>query len=130
MAKAKRGFTFNQMEVKKPNYSKFNLSHDHLAALASGYAVPIWWTEGIPGDTWNVNLSSFVRLLALSSPMMQREDIFVRAFKVPLRILANQEDLDVAIAGDKHGDHIDFPMLECYPPDIESGSYLYSLNLD
>ena len=48
MAKAKRGFTFDYINVRKPNYSKFNLSHDHLCAMGSGYLVPLWWTNMVP----------------------------------------------------------------------------------
>lgn len=129
MAKVRRGFSFQQMEIKKPNYSKFNLSHDHLCALGSGYLVPLWWTEGVPGDTINCNLSSFIRLLALSSPMLQREDIFVRAFKVPLRIIASDKDLDLAYAGGKDGVHPDFPFFECDPTNMNVGSLYDYLQL-
>lgn len=122
MAKSKRGFTFDYIDVRKPNYSKHNLSHDHLAAMAAGYITPIWWTNAVPGDRFNLNLYSFVRLLALSSPMMQRQDIRVRAFKVPWRILADRKDLDKAFAGDKNGDHIDFPFIRWLYDDLNVGS--------
>ena len=129
MAKAKRGFTFDYIDVRKPNYSKHNLSHDHLAALAAGYLCPIWWTNAVPGDRFNCNLYSFVRLLALSSPMMQRQDIKVRAFKVPWRILADRKDLDKAFAGDKNGDHIDFPFIHWDYDDLDVGSLADYLQL-
>lgn len=122
MAKAKRGFTFDYIDARKPGYSKHNLSHDHLCAMGSGYLVPLWWTNTVPGDVFNINLSGFVRLLALSSPMLQREDIKVRAFKVPWRILADRKDLDKAFAGDKDGDHIDFPFMEWQYGDLNIGS--------
>lgn len=129
MVKVKRGFTFDQMEIKKPNYSKFNLSHDHLCAMGSGYLVPLWWTECLPGDYWNINLSAFARLLALSSPMLQREDIVVRAFKVPERILADRKDLDLAYTGGKNGEHIDFPFMNWQYDDLEIGSLADYLQL-
>lgn len=129
MAKARRGFNFDMIEVKKPNYSKFNLSHDHLCALGSGKLVPIWWTESVPGDLWKVNISSFVRLLALSSPMLQREDIFIRAFKVPERILADRKDQDLAWTGGKIGDHINFPFGVCNAEHMKVGSLYDYLNL-
>lgn len=129
MAKSKRGFTFDYIDVRKPNYSKHNLSHDHIAALAAGYITPIWWTNAVPGDRFNMNLYSFVRLLALSSPMMQREDIRVRAFKVPWRILADRKDLDKAFAGDKNGDHIDFPFMNWLYEDLDVGSLADNLQV-
>lgn len=129
MAKAKRGFTFDYIDVRKPNYSKHNLSHDHIAALQAGYITPIWWTNAVPGDRFNMNLYSFVRLLALSSPMMQREDIRVRAFKVPWRILADRKDLDKAFAGDKNGDHIDFPHMDWDYSDLSVGGLADNLQI-
>lgn len=129
MAKAKRGFTFDYIDVRKPNYSKHNLSHDHLAAMASGKLVPLWWTNAVPGDRFNMNLYGFVRLLALSSPMMQREDIKVRAFKIPWRILADRKDLDIAYAGDKDGNHIDFPFIHWDYDDLDIGSLADYLEL-
>lgn len=129
MAKAKRGFTFDYIDVRKPNYSKHNLSHDHLAAIGSGYLVPLWWTNAVPGDVFNMNISGFVRLLALSSPMLQREDIRVRAFKVPWRILADRKDLDQAYAGDKAGNHIDFPFINWEYDDLSVGSLADYLGL-
>lgn len=129
MAKAKRGFTFDYINVSKPNYSKFNLSHDHLCAMGSGYLVPLWWTNMVPGDVFKCNLSGFVRLLALSSPMLQREDIKIRAFKVPWRILADRKDLDKAFAGDQHGNHIDFPFINWNTADLNVGSLADYLQL-
>lgn len=122
MAKAKRGFTFDYIESRKPNFSKFNLSHDHLAALGSGKIVPLWWTNAVPGDRFTCNVNGFMRLLALSSPMLQREDITLRAFKIPWRILANRKDLDIMYAGDKDGHHIDIPWMSWDYDDLNVGS--------
>lgn len=129
MAKAKRGFTFDYIDVRKPNYSKHNLSHDALIAMQSGKLVPLYWTNAVPGDRFNINLYGFMRLLALSSPMMQREDVKVRGFKVPLRILANRKDLDVAYAGDKDGNHIDFPFINWHYESLDVGSLADYLGL-
>ena len=129
MANVKRGFNFDSIQILRPNYSKFNLSHDHLCAMGSGYIVPLWWTELLPGDSFRCNVSAFVRILALSSPMLQREDITLRAFKVPIRILASKKDLDKAFSGDQSGEHIDFPFVTCNPERMTVGSLYDYLQL-
>lgn len=119
MKKVKRGFNFNTMEFQTPGYSRFNLSHDRVQSLAAGELTPLWWTEIVPGDIFQLRYSGFMRLLALSSPMLQRNDIFIRAFFVPFRILANQDDIDKLFAGSKSGEHLDTPFFEF--PNTNSG---------
>lgn len=127
--RVRRGFNFNTMEFKAPSYSRFNLSHDRLQTLQAGKLTPLWWTEMVPGDVFSVRYSGFMRLLALSSPMLQREDMFVRAFFVPFRILANQDDIDKLFAGSKTGEHYDTPFLECDYSDMTIGSLYDHLEL-
>lgn len=127
--RVRRGFNFNTMEFKAPGYSRFNLSHDRLQTLESGVLTPLWWTEMVPGDVFSLKYSGFMRLLALSSPMLQREDIFVRAFFVPFRIIANQDDMDKLFAGSKSGEHYDTPFVICDPEDMEVGSLYDFLEL-
>lgn len=127
--KVRRGFNFNTMEFKAPNYSRFNLSHDRLQTLQAGKLTPLWWTEMLPGDVFTVKYSGFMRLLALSSPMLQREDIFIRAFFVPFRILANQDDVDKLFAGSKNGTHLDTPFLSCSPTYMDVGTLYDHLEL-
>lgn len=125
----RRGFNFNTMEFNAPGYSRFNLSHDRLQTLAAGKLTPLWWTEMVPGDVFSLKYSGFMRLLALSSPMLQREDIYIRAFFAPFRILANQDDIDKLFAGSKSGEHYDTPFLTCYGDYMQVGSLYDHLEL-
>lgn len=127
--RVRRGFNFNQMEFRAPNFSRFNLSHDRLQCLQAGKLTPLWWTEMVPGDVFSVKYNGFMRLLALSSPMLQREDMFVRAFFVPFRILANQDDIDKLFAGSKNGEHYDTPFLDCELSEMTIGSLYDALEL-
>lgn len=127
--KTRRGFNFNTMEFRAPNYSRFNLSHDRLQCLGAGLLTPLWWTEMVPGDVFTVRYSGFMRLLALASPMLQREDIFIRAFFVPFRILANQDDVDKLFAGSKSGEHYDTPFINCTADRMTVGSLYDALEL-
>lgn len=83
----------------------------------------------VPGDVFTVKYSGFMRLLALSSPMLQREDMFVRAFFVPFRILANQDDIDKLFAGSKNGEHYDTPFLLTSTDQMFVGSLYDALEL-
>lgn len=127
--RVRRGFNFNTMEFKAPGYSRFNLSHDRLQTLQSGVLTPLWWTEMVPGDVFSLKYSGFMRLLALSSPMLQREDIFIRAFFVPFRIIANQDDMDKLFAGSKNGEHLDTPFVTCQTSEMKVGTLYDHLEL-
>ena len=50
--------------------SSFNRSHGHKTAFDSGYLVPIFVDEALPGDTFNLNMSSFARLTTPIKPVM------------------------------------------------------------
>lgn len=103
---------FNKMLVSAPKKSKFNLGHEVLKTFNAGKLIPLTWWEGLPGDKFNINVSGIVRAQALIAPMMQREDFKVRIYKVPYRIIANQDDVERAFTGGRDGNYIDFPMID------------------
>lgn len=106
-----RAFTFNKMSVKAPKKSKFDLSHSHITTFNAGKVIPLSWLEALPGDTIRIKMSSIVKNVALLAPMYQREDIKIRAFKVPYRILFNEKSIEQCFTGGKDGNYTPFPML-------------------
>jgi len=67
--------------------SQFDRSHGHKTAFDSGYIVPIFVDEVLPGDTFNLKTSSFVRLSTPIAPFMDNLSMDLFFFAVPIRLL-------------------------------------------
>lgn len=78
---------FNQIQLKKPGYNTFDLSHDKKMSLKMGLLVPVHVQEIIPGDTIKMSTSQMVRLAPMIAPVMHRVNIFTHFYFVPNRIL-------------------------------------------
>ena len=67
--------------------SAFNRSCGLKTAFDSGFLIPIFCDEALPGDTFNMKMTSFARMATPLHPIMDnlRMDIFF--FAVPIRIL-------------------------------------------
>lgn len=79
--------SFSKVSIPKPPMSRFNLSHELKTTLNMGLLVPIYLQETLPGDTFSLNAEIFMRAMPLSSPMMQRVDIFTHFWFVPKRLV-------------------------------------------
>jgi len=67
--------------------SSFDRSHGYKTTFDSGYLVPVFADEVIPGDTYNVKMSSFARLQTPLKPVMDNMYLDSFFFFVPLRLL-------------------------------------------
>ena len=67
--------------------SSFDRSHGYKTTFDSGYLIPVFADEVVPGDTFNVKMSSFARLQTPLKPVMDNMYLDVFFFYVPLRIL-------------------------------------------
>jgi hypothetical protein len=67
--------------------SSFDRSHALKTTFNSGYLVPIFWDEVIPGDTHNLRMSGFARLATPLHPFMDNLYFNTFFFFVPLRLL-------------------------------------------
>ena len=79
--------TFSQVPKVQIPRSSFNRSHGHKTTLDSGYLVPIFVDEALPGDTFNLKLSTFARLSTPIVPVMDNLYLDTFFFAVPLRLL-------------------------------------------
>ena len=50
--------------------SIFDLSHEHKTSFNASYCIPIFWSEVLPGDTWQLTTSVVARLQTLLTPIM------------------------------------------------------------
>lgn len=81
------GFTFSQVPIADIPRSTFNRSHGHKTTFDSGYLIPIYVDEALPGDTFRVHASMFARLATPIVPFMDNIHLDVFFFAVPNRLV-------------------------------------------
>lgn len=79
--------SFSQVPSAEIPRSKFNRSHGHKTAFNSGYLVPFYVDEVMPGDTFSVNVTSFARLATPIFPLMDNMYMDTQFFFVPFRLI-------------------------------------------
>ena len=100
--------------------SSFDRSCGNKCTFDSGYIVPIFVDEALPGDTFNLKMTAFARLATPLHPFMDNMYLDSFFFAVPLRLLwdnfqkFNGEQTDP-------GDSTDFLIPETAP---DTGGYL------
>jgi len=73
-------------DVKVPR-SVFDRSSGIKTTFDSGYLIPIFLDEALPGDTYNLNMSTFARLSTPLKPFMDNLIMDSFFFAVPLRLV-------------------------------------------
>ncbi|WNK12832.1 MAG: major capsid protein [Microvirus sp.] len=79
--------SFSQVPKAEIPRSSFDRSGGHKTSFDSGYLIPIYWDEALPGDTHSVNMTGFARLSTPLRPFM--DNVFLNSFFffVPLRLI-------------------------------------------
>ncbi|WNK14188.1 MAG: major capsid protein [Microvirus sp.] len=67
--------------------SSFDRSHGLKTAFDSGYLIPIFVDEALPGDTFNLNMTGFARLATPLHPFMDNVFMNTFFFAVPMRLI-------------------------------------------
>lgn len=75
------------MQLRKPERSKFDLSHEKKLTTRMGKLVPVFISETLPNDTFRVNTEVMLRFAPLLAPIYHRVNVFIHFFYVPIRIL-------------------------------------------
>lgn len=78
---------FSQVPTAQIPRSKFNRSHCLKTTFDSGYLVPIFVDEVLPGDTFSMDCTLFARVATLISPIMDNMYMDTFWFFVPERLL-------------------------------------------
>ena len=78
---------FSQVPTAQIPRSKFNRSHGLKTTFNSGYLVPIFVDEVLPGDTFTMDCTLFARVATLISPIMDNMYMDTFWFFVPERLL-------------------------------------------
>lgn len=82
-----RGDIFNTVEMRKPSYNRFDLSHDVKMSFNMGKLYPIYLEECVPGDRFNISCSQMLRFAPLIAPVMHKVNVWTHFFFVPNRII-------------------------------------------
>ncbi len=67
--------------------SSFNRDRGFKTTFNSGYLVPIFWDEALPGDTYNLSMTAFARLATPLKPFMDNLYLDTFFFAVPYRLV-------------------------------------------
>ena len=78
---------FSQIPRADIPRSSFNRSHGYKTTFDSGFLVPFYVDEGLPGDTFNCRATVFARLATPIVPFMDNLYLDTFYFAVPLRLL-------------------------------------------
>lgn len=78
---------FSQVPKADIQRSSFDRSHGHKTTLDSGYLVPVFIDEALPGDTFSLNMATFARLSTPLKPVMDNLWLDSFFFAVPIRLV-------------------------------------------
>lgn len=79
--------TFSMIPKAQIPRSQFNRSHGLKTTFDAGYLVPIYCDEALPGDTFNLKLTSFARLATPAVPIMDNLYLDTFFFAIPIRLI-------------------------------------------
>ena len=80
-------YKFHRVNVPRINRSRFRQPSKHQTAFDSGYLIPYYVKEILPGDTINLNTTAVIRLTTPLYPFMDNIYIDTHYFFVPNRLV-------------------------------------------
>lgn len=78
---------FNQIQLKRPDFSHFDLSYDNKLSMKMGKLVPVHVQECIPGDKFRMASEAMFRMMPMIAPIMHKVDVTMHSFFVPNRLV-------------------------------------------
>lgn len=81
--------------------SRFNLSHRKIFDAGYYRLIPILYYFALPGDVVTLGANIFVRSMPMLAPLMNKNEIDVRYFQVPLRLV--ESNFEKTITGSQDG---------------------------
>lgn len=79
--------SFGEVPKAQIERSSFRRSRGYKSTFDSGYLVPVFFDEALPGDTYRVNMSSVARLCTPLVPIMDNIKMDFFFFAVPNRLV-------------------------------------------
>lgn len=78
---------FSQIPNSPIQRSVFDRSHDYKTTMDTGYLIPFFVDEVLPGDTFKLRVNAFVRMNTLIAPFMDNVFMDTFFFFVPTRLV-------------------------------------------
>ena len=78
---------FSGIPVGKIGRTNFDEAHEVAGTFPLSKVCPVFTTETIPGDSWDINVFNLTRLETLLAPAMQRVNASLLWFRVEKRLL-------------------------------------------
>lgn len=78
---------FQSALFKKPQYSKFDLSHDWKGSYEIGELIPTYWRFVHPGERFIARAEQLTRFAPMLAPVMHQFDVTIDWHFCPLRLL-------------------------------------------
>lgn len=79
--------SFSKVPQAEIPRSSFDRSHGHKTTFNSGYLIPVFVDEALPGDTFNLNMTAFSRMATPIFPVMDNLFMDSHFFAVPIRLI-------------------------------------------
>lgn len=73
--------------MKRPESSKFDLSHEKKFTFSMAELIPVCCMETLPGDKFELNYVNMLRMMPMIAPVMHKVKVKTEYFFVPNRIL-------------------------------------------
>ena len=86
-APQKESASFTDMQYRTPERNTFNLSKQTHGSMRFGKIYPVYSRMLMPGDSFKVRPSHFIRFASVLSPVLNRINISYAAFYVPFRLV-------------------------------------------
>lgn len=115
------GHNFSQVPRADIQRSQFNRSHGYKTAFNSGYLIPVYVDEALPGDSFNMKMSHFARLSTPIVPFMDNLYLATFFFAVPYRLVwSNFKKFCGEQATTAASTNYTLPVFTAYNPTAES----------
>ena len=98
---------FQDVFVRKPGRSLFNLSHERKFSANFGTLYPTLVIDAVPGDTFKLGAQVIVRTAPMFAPLLHRVNVKLNYFFVPNRLL--WQDWESFITGVDQDSYPDSP---------------------
>lgn len=110
---------FDSVMVKKPQHSRFDLSHDVKTSADFANLQPVLCKDTLPGDTWKISSELFLRAMPLVSPVMHNVNAYIYHFFVPYRIVWRKFN-DFLRGGKDNKTEFNFPRFRVTPSEYNT----------